>query len=102
MRRKQIKYNYALFKILNHIAKGTELIAVYNITRNTMGMFNIKQKEFVSIEYEALFKDFFKNNKIDNLQLTHEESIKFNSELPKLYQTLKKTEVENVKAKNKV
>lgn len=101
MRRKQIKYNYALFKILNHISKGTDLIAVYNPTYNKMGLFSITQSDFKTFEYETLFKDFFKHNSIGDLQLTHEESIKFNSELPKLYQTLK-TEVENVKVKNKV
>lgn len=85
MKRKEIKYNYATYKILSHIVKDTNLIVVHNKETNKMYLYNLITKNMHSTDYNLLIDEIFKNEEYKNLPLTIKEYVKFITALPENY-----------------
>lgn len=85
MKRKEIKYNYATYKILSHIVKDTNLVVVYNKENDKMYLYNLKTKNIYSTDYNILIDEIFKNEEYKNIPLTIKEYSKFITTLPENY-----------------
>lgn len=88
MRRKEIKYNYAIFKILGHITQGTNLVAIHNFEKETITLYNMYNKKIQSIDFDELIKTFFEKDNYKQLPLTINELAQFITSLPSNYKQI--------------
>lgn len=88
MKRKEIKYNYAIFKILGHITQGTNLIAIHNFEKETITLYNIYNKKIQSMDFDELIRTFFEEDSYKQLPLTINELAQFITSLPSNYKQI--------------
>lgn len=88
MRKKQIKYNYAIFKILGHITQGTNLVAIHDYENDIIKIYNIFKKQTQSFDYDLLIDEYFNNKRYIYLPLTLNEYAQFITTLPTKYKAI--------------
>ena len=88
MKRKQIKYSYALFKILCHITEKTHHITIHNFEKDNITIYNTITRTIQALDYEQLIKEYFKSNTYKNLKLTINEYAQFITSLPNNYKDI--------------
>lgn len=88
MRKKQIKYNYAIFKILGHITQGTNLVAIHDYENDIIKTYNILKKQTQSFDYDLLIDEYFNDKKYIYLPFTLNEYAQFITTLPIKYKTI--------------
>ena len=105
MKRKTIKYNYALYRILQHKFENTHFVPIYNPLKNTITVYDIDTKRIITTDFEDAINDFFEKGQDKKLRLSIEDLAQFITALPTYLQDKFKKhiveEIEKCKAQEK-
>lgn len=94
MKRKGIKYNKAIFKILCNVMKNTDNIVLYNKQTNKIQTYNIPERKIISLEYDSIIQNFFETKQDLHLTMSMKDLANFIVTLPNKYITIFKTHLE--------